>query len=58
MRHAQRCFLDAGHQKLFLRRAMHLRWHIERAHYQAMIWKQAHVPHPTIPFQRTRIGLG
>ena len=26
-----------------------MRWHIERAHYQAMIWKQAHVPHPTLP---------
>ena len=26
-----------------------VRWHIQRAHYKAKIWKNAHVPHLTLP---------
>lgn len=26
-----------------------VRWHIQRAQHQAMIWKLAHVPHPKLP---------
>ena len=29
------------------------RWHIRRAHFQAMVWKQAHVTHPTLPLPET-----
>ena len=28
-------------------------WHIRRAHFQAMIWKQALVPNPTLPLPET-----
>ena len=26
-----------------------LRFHIQRSHYQAAIWRQSHVPHPNLP---------
>lgn len=29
------------------------RWHIQRAHFQSMIWKQAHVAHPVLPLPET-----
>ena len=33
-------------------------WHIQRGRYQAMIWKQAHVPHPSLPLTESLGGLG
>jgi len=29
------------------------RYHIRREHFQAMIWRQAHVAHPTLPLPET-----
>lgn len=53
MKHAQRYFVDVGHQKLFPLTSDAVRLHIGRAHFQAMIWKQAHMTNPTLQLPET-----
>ena len=53
MNHAQHCFLDLCHQKLFPLTSDAARLHIITVHFQAMIWKKAHLTNPTLPFAET-----